>query len=652
MYCFFLFFIQIQVALAQINKEEEHQPADISIIERQAHQRIMDATGDYSMDSFTVASENIDVHHYRCEWLIDPSVRFINGKVTVSFVVKSSADKIIFDLSSSLNVDSIIYHGNSIPFQRVLKDGLQIPLPGILSAGQKDSVSIYYNGIPDPGITGVIHQGNYRGNFALWTLSEPYGAKLWWPCKNGLSDKADSIDIIITTPDVYLPSSNGIVVNENIANGQLTTHFRHRYPIASYLVAVALSKYYIDKDSIQIGTRQMPVIMYVLAVATPNFHKPAIVVAKQCLQKFSDLFGLYPFYKEHYCQTQWLIGSGGMEHQTNSFLGSRGAALVSHELGHQWFGDKVTCGSWQDLWLNEGFATYTTNIFYEHFDTALLRLTLQNIINSVTSQPGGSVWVDDTTRFSRLFDGRLTYNKGSYVVHMLRWVLGDSVFFKGIRRYLDDAAVTYSFARTADLKKALETESGKNLETFFQKWIYGQGYPNYNAEWTQNNNNWIKVKLNQTTSHPSVSFYEMPVTLVAKSGSQESTFIVDHRYSGQEFWLNPGFAVDSILVDPKLWILSKNKTSAKINSVGTSNEIKIFPNPAPDVIKISLKNPTGKKLHIRLLNVLGQMIYQKEMQTQGRDELINIWMGQLPKGVYWLMINNEDNIKMLKKILH
>lgn len=649
----FLFLISITVVVAQSPASRDHQRVDISILERQAHLRMLDAAGNGSVDTFTVASDNIDVHHYRCEWEVDPSVRFLRGKVTASFIVKTISDKIIFDLATQLGVDSIVYHGTTLPFQRVSRDGLEIQLPGLLNQGQKDSVSIYYSGIPDPLGTGAFYQGIYRGNPSVWTLSEPYGAKQWWPCKNGLTDKADSIDIIITYPAINrnFASSNGVIVSETVSGGMQTTHFRHRYPIASYLVAIAISSYVIDKDSVLIGNRQMPVITYAFTVSSPNYYKPATVVAKQCLQKFSDLFGLYPFYKEHYCQTQWGAG-GGMEHQTNSFIVDRWPTLVSHELGHQWFGDKVTCGSWQDLWLNEGFATYTTNIYLEHFDTAYLQPTLQGLINNVTSQPGGSVFVDDTTNFARLFSGRLTYNKGSYVVHMLRATLGDSVFFKGIRRYLDNAGVSYSFARTIDLRKALEAESGKNLESFFQKWIYGQGYPNYHAEWSQNNNNWIKVKLNQTTSHSSVNFYEMPVTLVAKNGTKESSFVVDHRYSGQEFWLNPGFAADTIMIDPKLWILSRIKTSAKVGGSTTPDELKIYPNPAPRELKISLKNPSDKKLFIQLVNMLGQVVYQKELPTPGKDELIDLSIAHLPKGVYWLKLNSYGKIQILKKIVH
>lgn len=632
---------------------DKTQHADISILEREAHQHFRDVTGNASADSFSVASDNYNVHHYRCEWFINPSVRFINGKVTAAFSVTSITDNVTFDLVASLGVDSILYHGNKVSFQRVQKDGLQIQLPSSLNTGQKDSLTIFYQGVPDPTSTGSYYQGVYRGSPTVWTLSEPYGAKQWWPCKNGLTDKADSIDIIITYPAVNrnLASSNGVIVSETLSGGNLTTHFRHRYPIATYLVAIAVSSYVVDKDSILLGDRQMPVITYAYTASSAGYYKPATVIAKQCLKKFSELFGLYPFQKEQYAHTQWGAG-GGMEHQTNSFIVDRWPELIAHELGHQWFGNKVTCGSWQDLWLNEGFATYSANVYYEHFDTAYLKTNLQNQIRNITNLPDGSVWVNDTTSFSRLFSGRLTYNKGSYVVHMLRWVLGDSAFFRGVRKYLDDAAVTYGFARTSNLQKVLESETGKNLQPFFQNWIYGQGYPNYHAEWSQNNNNWVKLKLHQTTSHASVKFYEMPVNIVARSGLQEKSFVIDHRYSGQEFWLDAGFVVDTIIIDPKLWILSKTKTSAKVAASTTPNELKIFPNPAPSQFNISLRNPTDRKMDIRLLNVLGQVVYRRELQLPGSDETIIVPVTGLARGIYTLVITGDKTLRVKRQILH
>ena len=144
----------------------------------------------------------------------------------------------------------------------------------------------------------------------------------------------------------------------------------------------------------------------------------------------------------------------------------------------------------------------------------------------------------------------------------------------------------------------------------------------------------------------------MPVTIVAKGGTQEQKFVVDHRQNGQEFWLDAGFVVDTIMIDPDLWILSKVKTSKKINTSTTPDEIKVFPNPAPDDVKISIKNPSSKKLSVQLMNALGQIVVIKNILTPGRDELINISLRHLPQGIYWLKVGNEGNIEMIKKIVH
>ena len=144
----------------------------------------------------------------------------------------------------------------------------------------------------------------------------------------------------------------------------------------------------------------------------------------------------------------------------------------------------------------------------------------------------------------------------------------------------------------------------------------------------------------------------MPVTIVAKSGTREKEFILDHRYSGQEFLLDAGFAVDTILIDPKLWILSKTKSSAKISSSTQPNEFKLFPNPAPTHLTLTLKNPTDKKLNIQLINSLGQIVYQRELQLAGNDETINVPVSMLPRGVYWFKMQSEKELKYVRKVVH
>jgi aminopeptidase N len=599
----------------------------------------------------TTASNNFDVNFYRCEWEIDPNIRFIRGKVTPYFTITSPADKIVFDLSNILTVDSIIYRGNKLVFQQIANDGLQLQFPSILSAGQNDSLSIFYNGIPRDNIGfRPFVQSAHNGVPVIWTLSEPYGAKEWWPCKNGLDDKADSIDVLIKNPIAYQASSNGSMVSESVNNGIKLSTWKHRYPIASYLVAMAVTNFAVLKDTVLIGGKAMDLIDYIYPENTDNFNSQR-VYTKLALGLYGNLFGDYPFAKEKYGFTQFGWG-GGMEHQTNSFMTNASTPLIEHETAHQWFGDKITCGSWTDIWLNEGFATYCQVLFNEYIDTVNYFPILRNMTRDITTIPNGSVWVSDTTDPNRIFNTKLTYYKGAFLLHMLRWKLGDDVFFRAIRKYLNDPTLQYNYARTADLKRNLEQESGQNLTVFFQKWFYGEGYPSYNCTWRQNKNNWANVQINQTTSHASVSFYDMPVQLRFKNAARDTLITVNNQQNGQIFWVNPGFAADSMFVDPFYHILAKGRIVQKIPAKSTvENDIKIYPNPAPVSLNVLILNPTGQQISMQLYNVSGQLVYRTEKLLNGQDEMLTIPVSQLARGAYILSIADTKNLRIKKMIM-
>jgi aminopeptidase N len=617
--------------------------------EQKMHERSLELQAANSL-VLTLASNNFDVTHYRCEWNINPAVRYISGKVTSSFLVTQSTNSITFDLSDTLRVDSIVYHGGAIGFQRKPGDALEIQFPAILNNGIKDSVTIYYKGVPRPAGFGAFTQTTHSGVPIIWTLSEPYGSKEWWPCKNGLTDKADSIDIIVTCPIEYRSSSNGVIIKEDIGTGSRILHFSHRYPIASYLVAVAVTNYAVVKDSVMIGNKQMPLILTTYPEWLGNAAK-INTNAKKSFELLNNAFGEYPFAREQYTQTAWSRG-GGMEHQTNSFIATTEEELIVHELAHQWFGDMITCGSWQNIWLNEGFATYSWLLYLEKYYPQALVPYLDYFGSSITAKTDGSVFVYDTTSISRIFSGIYTYRKGAYVAHMLRWVVGDTIFYKGMREYLNDPKLKNKFATTEDLRRNMEKASGKNLQSFFQNWIYGEGYPNYKATWTTNNNNWVKVKLNQSTSHPSVKFYDMPVPLQFKNAGRDTIIVVHHQFDGEEFWVNPGFKPDSLFIDPKLQVLAKEKTVIKSTPLSNkTNEIKIFPNPASDNINISIYNPTIPVVNLLLYNAAGQILYQSQIKMVGRDEKIIIPSTQFAKGVYFLRLYaGKDFNKTIKVV--
>jgi aminopeptidase N len=342
-----------------------------------------------------------------------------------------------------------------------------------------------------------------------------------------------------------------------------------------------------------------------------------------------------------------------MEHQTNSFIVNTSENLMAHELAHQWFGDKVTCGSWQDIWLNEGFATYLSYFYFEKTDPAGHLSRLKNLSSNITSLPGGSVWVNDTTNINRIFSGRLSYNKGAYLLHMLRWILGDTLFFRGLKQYLNDPQLRYGFARTSDLKRNLEQVSGKNLTEFFNDWFTGEGFPSFGVTWSQNKNNWAKIVVSQTTSHASVSFFEMPLALTFKNNVREKTVVVNCKTNKETFWEEIGFAADTVLIDPEYWVLSKNNTSVKLPPASlVDNDVNLYPVPAADFLTVAVRNPVSKNLRLQLFSAAGQLLWSVQKNMTGRDEEFQLNLSPFPAGVYLLRFVAGDVVstrRIIKK---
>ncbi len=598
----------------------------------------------------TFASSNYTIYYSRCIWKVDPAVRYIEGKVTSYITASTSTNKITFDLSNSLLVDSILFRNQKIGFTQNANSTLDVQLSATLNANQKDSVTICYKGIPGNTGFGSFIQTIHNNTPVIWTLSEPYGARDWWPCRNGLDDKIDSIDVFIVQPAQYKATSNGLLQSEITAGTTTTTFFKHRYPIASYLVCFSVTNFSVFTNNVQLGTVNLPVVSYVYPESINDFQ-PYTYKVLDAMQLFHNTFAPYPFIKEKYGHTQFGWG-GGMEHQTNTFLVNTDANLMAHELGHQWFGNKITCGSWQDIWLNESFATYCANYYAEKFDTSFFQLILTNHLAQITSLPDGSVIVDDTTNVNRIFSSRLSYNKGAYVLRMLRFTLGDSLFFRGIRQYQNDTTLQYSFARTADFKKNIEQVSGKDLTYFFDQWITGQGYPSFQIQWSQNKNNWAKIKVNETTSHNSVSFFKTPLALTFKNATQQKTIVIQVNSNGAETSADIGFAADTVLIDTEKQLISKNNTSTKINSsTANINDIKLYPNPVHDNLNISLKNPSDKKLTVQIYNSVGQLISQEQFDTLGQDELLQVSFRHFSKGNYLVKLIAGNNILLTSKIV-
>ncbi len=580
-------FAAILASNAQSGDEHFHKDLhEIADAERRNHTNLIN----FRSSPFT---DNYDLKYHRLEWTIDPAVLYISGAVTSYFEAKTVGfQEVNFDLVKELTVSEVLHQGQPLSFIHHDDDRLQIFLPVALSAGQLDSVTVIYAGAPPQTGFGSFNKATHAGTPILWTLSEPYGARDWWPCKQDLTDKIDSIDVLVRTPEAYRVASNGLLMSETPVGTDKIYHWKHRYPIPTYLIAIAVTNYAVYSDYVPVPNgNPIEVLNYVYPEFLTNAQSQTTATV-QVMQLYNELFGLYPFANEKYGHAQFGWG-GGMEHQTMSFMGGFSFSLQAHELAHQWFGDKVTCGSWEDIWLNEGFATYLTGLTYENgLGTQNWYNWLQSTFTQITNAPDGSVWVNDTSSVNRIFSSRLTYSKGAMLLHMLRWKLGDEDFFQGVRDYLNHPDQAYEYALTQDLKGHLEAQSGQDLTEFLDDWFYGQGHPSYQIQWGQGSGGTLQVTIGQTTSHPSVDFYEMPVPIRFFGQNGDTTLVFDHVASGQQFSVALPFEVETAVFDPELWILSNNNT---VTEVVVSTEeadllrqsLRIFPNPVQEDLNIS-----------------------------------------------------------------
>lgn len=589
---------------------------------------------------------NYDLQYQRMDVSINPAVAQISGSVTSHFKPIQAMSSIYFDLTNQLTVSQVTFHGQPLVFQQLSTKEVKIDFTSSLPANVLDSLTIQYSGTP-PTNNNAFFTSTQGGNPVLSTLNEPYGAQDWFPTKQSLNDKIERFDIKVTTPSQYSVASNGKLMSETVlGNGQKLTFWRTNYPTTAYLIALSITNFVKLNDTM--GNPPFPFVNYIYPATAANTTSMAnIEWTKTVMNTFETYFGTYPFRNEKYGHMEFTAG-GGMEHQTMSSMGGWSKQLIAHELAHQWFGDKVTCGAWNDIWLNEGFAT-----FGEHVANEKLLLTntqflsyLLNEKNVITSAPGGSVYVADANLGSigTIFSGRLSYSKGGYVVRMIKWILGDAVFYQALKDYHTRPNLAYNYVRTSDLNTSLLQSTGKDFTEFFNDWIYGQGYPTYDIRWKQTGNT-LTFKAAQTQSHSSVSFFEMPLPIkVNGTGGQVAYFALNNTTNNQYFTQSVTFPVASVEFNYEYQILDRNSTVTQDNTLGTADLVKeefaLYPNPAKNELNLKgITKPTDFTIYFTDGKLVRQGTYQPEKS-------INI--SELVPGTYIFKINDK-NVKFLKK---
>lgn len=511
-----------------------------------------------------------DVKYLKLDIVAQPGSRAISGNALTVAQIVSPLDTFITELRSNMIVDSIKVNNQITAFSRS-SDHIFIPFGVTQSVGTTISVLVFYRGTAN---NLGVYAGTSNGLTYVATLSESYQAREWFPCKQILSDKIDSTEIWVTTSNVNKVGSNGLLQGVDVLpSNRVRYRWKTNYPMNYYLPSIAVGNYqeYLNYAKPAAMSPDSLLIQHYI-VNTPTYLnnvKTNLDKTPRFVEKMSELFGLYPFKNEKYGHAMANIG-GGMEHQTMSTMANFGTALIAHELGHQWFGDYVTCASWNDIWINEGFATYSEQLMMEKLPalfTTSANTNMLNLHNSVMSAANGSLYVPDASLFdeNRIFSTRLSYNKGAATVHNLRFEMqSDTLFFNTLKNFLQQ--YQNNVASTNDFKVVAENTSGKNLTDFFNQWVYGEGYPTYNITYYRPTGDSILLLVNETVSAPSVTpFFKGLLELKITSLQGDTTVLVNVTSNNQVFKIGYNKTPTGIVIDPNNWIV--NKTGTVTNGV-------------------------------------------------------------------------------------
>ena len=503
---------------------------------------------------------NYDVTFYDINLRVNDTAETVFG--TVRFVATATEDNVSvidLDLVSSLAVNGITSPGGALTYLRT-GNFVSVTLDRAYDNGESFQFDISYSGHPPTGGLKAFSFDWYSGHRSISSLSEPYFSRSWWPCKDRMDDKPDSLGSHIQVASGFYCASNGVLDSiQNTTADTRTFHYRVRYPMATYLFSVAIAPFSVWQQTYTAldGVTTMPVIYHVypsrLAYSqstwgqTPNF-----------ISVLAQYYGEYPFLNEKYGHANFEWG-GAMEHQTcTSFTGEDFGfytSVVVHELSHQWWGDMITCKSWHDIWLNEGWASYSEALYYLQTSgwTAY-----RSYMNGMAYKGTGSVYCYDTTDVNRIFDGDLSYDKGAWVCHMLRGLLGEDLFKQGIDAYYN-SEFKYNAASTADFQQVWEDATGVDLSNFISEWVYGEGYPRY-AYYFMNEADpaggykvYMVVAQTQAT-YPRV--FHMPVDFYFTfSGAPGDTVTLNCDERNKHLTLHFDYPVASVSLDPRNWVL-------------------------------------------------------------------------------------------------
>lgn len=600
-----------------------------------------------------------DVTFYRLQLNMTNTTTALSGVTEIHARATQAIDSALVEFFDGFTIHQIQVNGT--PVTTYARHGQVLYIPINLPQNSAFTISIDYAGTPPTAATNPLGGAGMTnddsptwGNQVTWSLSEPFSAFEWFPCKQDLRDKADSVQVTVTVPDHLMAGSNGLLDSVTTTPGYKTFHWMHRYPIAYYLISVAVSNYYDYTIYANPAGAAQPLMIQNFIYNNTTYlaqYQDDIDETVDFIELFADLYGPYPFQNEKYGHCLAPL-SGGMEHQTMTTQGFFNNTLTSHELAHQWWGDYVTCASWADIWINEGFASYSENLMLQNlYSINDAKQEMSSIHTNVMSNPGGSVWVADSLDEDAIFDSRLVYNKGGAIIHTLRYIINnDQLFFDLLKDFL--ATYAYSTATGLDFKNHAENFTGMDFSDFFNQWYYGEGYPTYSVQY-QPETTGVWVKVNQTVSKSSVTpLFTNPIDVtVNRTGTLSDTIVRIAINSNATTVFLPIENVQSITaIDPNNYVINKIGGITQVNDLGVEqaqmeNENTIlYPNPTEHQLTVVF--PGEKTRELSIIDHRGQTVFSTTVTSNTTVDVSHLAAGQ-----YLVEIKGKNKNSVIRKVI-
>ena len=607
-----------------------------------------------------VDQANYDALHYQLTLDIDVEHEEISGTLSLTAAaLAEDPSSLVLDLLNGLTVSAVRENGSPASFTHA-EDLITVSLSTPYGIGDTIRVDVDYAGNPAAEntylTTAAFTFGKHgptvdqRIQVVIYTISEPYFARAWWPCKDVPDDKATA-RLRVTVPDTLIVASNGVLEDELILPGARKTYvWREKYPIATHLVSLAVSNYEVFREYFRHAPSDSMEVTYFVYPEHLDAARIGFAMTVPMIEFFSELFGLYPFVDEKYGMAEF-AWSGAMEHQTCTSMGSFYASrrggydrVVAHELAHQWWGDLVTPAEWADVWLNEGFATYAEALWTEHiggFEAYRDYMATRQLSRGFR----GTVYDPDA-----LF-GTTVYWKGAWVLHMLRHVMGNAPFFDALRAYGSEVGFGYKNATTADFQSVCEEYRGGDLSWFFDEWVYGEGQPRWAYYWTQSESGGAGTVFLGLRQLQSEQVFRMPLDIrFFFEGGGDTTITVWSSEIAQEYQFALGRPVASIAIDPDGWVLKTVEGRGSLT-------LGVFPNPFNGTTSVGFELGTVGSVELNVYDITGARVKRllKEDRGPGYHEIQ--WKGDnddgeaVVSGVYFVRVRTGQGEMVKKAVL-